>query len=148
MEIIIFIGIQATGKSEFYKRRFYNTHIRINLDMLKTRNKERILVEACLEAKQPFVVDNTNPTIADRKKYIDPAKTKKFKVVGYYFSSSINEAIKRNEQRAGKAKVPVEAIYNTHSKLELPVFEEGFDELYYVKIKDNDFTVEEYKDEI
>jgi len=148
MELVIFIGIQATGKSEFYKRRFYNTHIRINLDMLKTRNKERIFVEACLEAKQPFVVDNTNPTIADRKKYIDPAKTKKFKVVGYYFSSSINEAIKRNEQRAGKAKVPVEAIYNTHSKLELPVFEEGFDELYYVKIKDNDFTVEEYKDEI
>ena len=76
MEIIIFIGIQATGKSEFYKRRFYNTHIRINLDMLKTRNKEKILVEACLEAKQPFVVDNTNPTLADRKKYIDPAKNK------------------------------------------------------------------------
>jgi len=42
MELIIFIGIQATGKSEFYKRRFYNTHIRINLDMLKTRNKEKI----------------------------------------------------------------------------------------------------------
>lgn len=34
----------------------------INLDTLKTRNRERILLAACLEAKQPFVLDNTNLT--------------------------------------------------------------------------------------
>ena len=148
MERIIFIGIQATGKSEFYKHWFYNTHIRINLDMLKTRNKEKILVDACFEAKQPFVVDNTNPTVADRKKYIDIAKSKKYKIVGYYFSSNINEAIERNEKRTGKAKVPVAAIRSTYSKMELPVYGEGFNELYYVQIKDNDFTIEEYKNEV
>ena len=32
--------------------------------------------------------------------------------------------------------------------MELPALNEGFDELYYVKIKDNDFIIEEYKDEI
>lgn len=146
MEIIIFTGIQATGKSEFFKRRFYNTHVRINLDMLKTRNRENILVNACLEAKQPIVVDNTNPTVADRKKYIDAAKSKGFKVIGYYFSSGIGEAIERNEKR--ERKVPAAAIRSTHSNLELPAFSEGFDELYYVKIEDNDFIVEEYRDEI
>ena len=146
MEMIIFTGIQATGKSEFFKRRFYNTHVRINLDMLKTRNKESILVNACLDAKQPFVVDNTNPAAADRKKYIDGAKSKSFKVVGYYFSSGISEAIERNGKR--ERKVPVAAICSTHSKLELPAFDEGFDELYYVQIKDNDFVVEEYRNEI
>ena len=56
MNMILFIGIQATGKSEFYKRNFYKTHIRINLDMLKTRHRERILIGACLTAKQPFVI--------------------------------------------------------------------------------------------
>jgi len=39
MEAIIFIGIQATGKSTFYKDNFFKTHIRINLDMLKTRKR-------------------------------------------------------------------------------------------------------------
>lgn len=148
MEIIIFIGIQATGKSEFFKRKFYNTHIRINLDMLKTRSRENILINACLDAKQSFVVDNTNPTFADRKKYIDMAKSKDLKVIGYYFKSGINEAMERNEKRTGKEKVPPVAIRGTHSKLELPAFNEGFDELYYVQIKDNDFIIEEYKDEI
>lgn len=63
MEAIIFIGIQGAGKSTFYRHHFFNTHIRINLDMLKTRHREQIFLQACLEAKQPFVVDNTNPTV-------------------------------------------------------------------------------------
>ncbi|MBN1315005.1 MAG: hypothetical protein JXA42_06040 [Anaerolineales bacterium] len=38
MQAVIFIGIQATGKSTFFKERFFNTHVRISLDLLKTRN--------------------------------------------------------------------------------------------------------------
>ena len=33
MEAVIFIGIQASGKSTFFKERFFNTHVRINLEM-------------------------------------------------------------------------------------------------------------------
>jgi len=29
MQVIIFIGIQATGKSIFYKENFFDTHVRI-----------------------------------------------------------------------------------------------------------------------
>ena len=85
MEAVIFIGIQGSGKSTFYKERFVDTHIRINLDMLKTRHREQYLVNACIVAKQAFVVDNTNPTRADRSRYIEPAKAAGFKVIGYYF---------------------------------------------------------------
>jgi len=149
MEAVIFIGIQATGKSTFYKERFFKTHIRINLDMLKTRSREDILLDACIKAKQPFVVDNTNPSIEDRKKYIDIAKNAKFRVVGYYFQSNIADAIMRNEKREGKECIPLAGIKSTHAKLQLPSLEEGFDELYYVKIDDeNKFVVEEWKNEI
>ena len=65
MELIIFIGCQASGKSTFFKRYFSDTHIRLNLDMLKTRHRERILFQACLAAKQKCVVDNTNPIQAN-----------------------------------------------------------------------------------
>jgi predicted kinase len=44
MEAVILIGIQGSGKSTFCRERFFNTHIRINLDMLKTRHRERYLV--------------------------------------------------------------------------------------------------------
>ena len=148
-EAVIFIGIQATGKSEFYRRKFADTHMRINLDMLKTRNRERILFEACIEARQSFVIDNTNPTKADRERYIIKAKEAGFRVTGYYFKSSISESITRNELRQSCAKVPAGAIAGTHSKLELPSLSEGYDELYYVHIgEDGSFIVEDFADEV
>ncbi len=78
MEAVIFIGIQGSGKSSFYLARFYRTHIRINLDMLRTRHREQLLLSACVEGKSRFVVDNTNPTITERARYITPARAAGF----------------------------------------------------------------------
>src|SRR4051794_23667880 len=73
MEAVLFVGLQASGKSTFYRERFFTTHLRINLDMLRTRHREKRLLEVCLETQLRFVVDNTNPTRADRRRYIEPA---------------------------------------------------------------------------
>ena len=70
---MIFIGIQGSGKSAFFKARFAETHVRINRDMLKTANRERRLFELCLETGQPCVIDNTNPLATDRAAFIAPA---------------------------------------------------------------------------
>jgi len=78
MEMVLFIGVQATGKSSFYLEKFFRTHIRINGDMLKTRRREELLVRACLEGKIPFVVDKMNLTRADRAAYIGRAKAAGF----------------------------------------------------------------------
>src|SRR4051812_8782542 len=37
MEAVILIGIQGSGKSTFYRERFFDTHVRVSLDLLKTR---------------------------------------------------------------------------------------------------------------
>ncbi len=143
MEAIIFMGLQASGKSSFYRDKFIDTHIRINLDMLKTRHREKLLFNACLEAKQPFVIDNTNPAIADRSRYIEPAKAKGFKIIGYYFQSNLEECKQRNSQRDSTKKIPLVGILDTYKKLEMPSYEERFDRLFYVKIDaDNLFIVE------
>ncbi|MDR2474258.1 MAG: ATP-binding protein, partial [Bacteroidales bacterium] len=86
----IFIGIQASGKTSFYTQNFVKTHIRISLDMLHTRNKEWQLINTCLQMPHSFVVDNTNPTRAERAKYIQQAKAAGFQIIGYYFQSKIN----------------------------------------------------------
>src|SRR6516164_1171756 len=99
MEAVLFIGVQASGKSTFYRERFFATHVRINLDMLKTRHRERRFLEVCLETRQPFVVDNTNPTRTQRQVYITAAKQAGFRVKGYYFQSKIEDCQSRNEQR-------------------------------------------------
>lgn len=147
MQTIILVGLQACGKSTFYKKNFIDTHIRINLDMLKTRNREKILLKACIEAKQKFVVDNTNPCILDRQKYISLAKEAGFEIVGYYFCSNISRALERNRNR--KNCVPEKAILSTFQKLEIPSYKEGFDQLYYVEIAEkNQFIVKEWQNEV
>ena len=138
MEAVIFVGIQASGKSTFYVQRFFDTHVRINLDMLKTRGREQALLRACLAARQPFVVDNTNPTLADRAKYVAPAKLAGFRVVAYFFRTEPRAAIRRNRERAerGGRNVPVPGVLGTHKRLEEPTLAEGFDAVYEVTIDD------------
>lgn len=146
MEAVVFVGIQASGKSSFYKDRFFATHVRISLDLLRTRNRERRLLTVCLETQQPFVIDNTNPTREERAKYIDAAKSAKYSVVGYYFRSKAEECLTRNQQRTDQ--VPEVGILSTVKKLELPTLEEGFDNLKYVRLTEAGFVVEEWNDEV
>ncbi len=141
------IGLQASGKSSFFLKNLYKTHIRLNMDMLKTRHRERILFKACLESKQPCVIDNTNPTRLERAKYIDLMKEYRFDVVGYYFKSSLKECLSRNSRREGKELIPEIGLRSTHSKLEIPERSEGFDHLYYVSINENRFSIEEWEED-
>src|SRR5688572_26966039 len=69
MECVIFIGIQGSGKSAFFKQEFADTHLRINRDMLKTKSREAKFFELCLATGQRCVIDNTNPTRDSRRDF-------------------------------------------------------------------------------
>lgn len=147
MEAVIFVGIPASGKSTFYLQRFFGTHVRINLDMLRTRRREKLLIEACIAAKQPYVVDNTNVTKEDRARYIAPAKAARFQVVGYYFRSSLGGSMERNRGRELGRVVPDKGVVAKYHRLQPPAPEEGFDRLYYVTMSDDGgYSVREWAD--
>jgi predicted kinase len=149
MEAVIFVGIQASGKSSFYRERFFLNHVQISLDLLRTRHRERSLLVWCLDHQQPFVVDNTNPTIAERALYIAPAKAAGFRVVGYFFESDVPSSIRRNEGRSGAARVPPAAIGDTKRRLEPPALAEGFDILHFVRIGDDGrFVIEAWRETV
>ena len=65
--VVILMGLQGSGKSTFYRMHFSEDFVRVNLDTLKTRYQEKLLVEECLNLQKSFAVDNTNPTRADRE---------------------------------------------------------------------------------
>jgi predicted kinase len=132
MEAVIFTGVQGSGKTTFYVERYLHTHVRISLDVLKTRPRERALLETCLAARQPFVVDNTNPRAETRQPYIAAARGAGFRVVGYFFETTLKDALRRNAQRTGRARIPAPGVIGTHKRLEPPERAEGYDELFTV----------------
>lgn len=146
MELILFIGLQASGKSTLYQRRFADTHLRLNYDMLKTRHREDITFNACLTGKTPCVIDNTNPTPDERARYVAPARAAGFRIVGYYFHSKVSDCLARNAARP--RPVPEVGILGTHRRLVLPRPDEGFDELWHVRIEGSDFVITEWNDEL
>lgn len=143
MQLIIFTGVQASGKSSFYLLHLYQSHLRINLDMLKTRHRENIIFEACLASKTKIVIDNTNPTRDDRARYIQRAIDAGFEVISYYFQTDLSSTLERNSYREGKANIPEVGIRATYKKLETPNLDEGFDKIFKIKIVENgEFSVE------
>ncbi|HWZ17569.1 MAG TPA: ATP-binding protein [Ktedonobacteraceae bacterium] len=140
MELIILMGLQASGKSTFSRTQFAETYEHISKDLLKSsknKNKNQKQAERIVRAfqeKRSVVVDNTNVTMQDRLLLIDIGRSYDATIIGYYFQPDVLSSRTRNMQRTGKAQVPEKAIFITAHKFEPPSYAEGFDALYYVRI--------------
>ena len=134
MEAVIFCGLQGSGKTTLYRDRFLETHVRISMDLLRTRAREADLLAWCLRSHTRFVVDNTNPTAADRARYIAPARDAGYRVIGYLVDALADEALARNASRTGRARVPDRGVAGTARRLLRPTLEEGFDELWHATV--------------
>lgn len=142
------MGIQASGKSSFYRENFFNSHVRISLDLLKTKNRHKQFLQTCFATQAKFVIDNTNPSKDVRAPFIEEAKANEYKVIGYYFNSYLKDCLQRNSKRKGKERIPDVGVVSCYKRLERPAYTEGFDELYFVELKNGEFIVTEWKDEV
>ncbi len=150
MELVLFVGLQASGKSGFYRERFAATHALVSKDLLRhARDRElrqRQLVAEALSAGRSVVVDNTNPRAADRAPLVALGRAAGARVVAYAFDSSLQECLARNAGREGRARVPKAALFVTVRKLEWPSPAEGFDAVYSVRVEPPPgFRVEEWQ---
>jgi predicted kinase len=125
LECVILIGLPGAGKTSLFRQRFGATHARIE-------DKRRL--DAALAAGSSVVVDNTNPRKADRAPIVATARARGARVIGYFFDVSTRAAVARNAGRTGKDKVPNVAIFTVAKRLEPPALDEGFDQLFRVRI--------------
>lgn len=133
-------GLQASGKSTYAMQRFAATHEYVSKDRMRnTRRKgarQAAAVSQYLASGRPVVVDNTNPTVEDRRGLIALGRRHGARVTGYWFKSSVRESMVRNAQREGRAVVPEVGILATAKRFQPPTPEEGYDELFVVCIGD------------
>ena len=138
-ECVILVGLPGSGKSTLARRRF-PAHVCISKDALPPTARDKqarqdARLRAALAAGQSVVVDNTNPTPADRAAIIRIARELGACVTGVYVDATTREAIARNEQRTGRAKVPKVAIFTCAKRLVPPAAAEGFDALETVRVQ-------------
>lgn len=135
-DLVIFIGLQGSGKSTYYRDHFAATHVHISKDLMTNARdrdtKQQLLVEKALAGGKSVVVDNTNPNPAARAPLIAAGRRLGARIVGYYFDVPVKVALERNRARQGKERVPDVALFVTKKKLVPPEFEEGFDEIHVV----------------
>jgi predicted kinase len=137
MEAVVLCGAQGSGKTTLYRDRFLETHVRVALDLLRTRAREAAFLALCLETRQPFVVDATNATPADRRRYVQPARAAGFRVVAYLVEVDPAVALARNADRPPAQRVPVAGLVGTGRRLQRPTPEEGFDVLWHATAAPN-----------
>ena len=152
MELVLFIGLQASGKTSFYRTHFAATHVHVSKDRMRNNKnrdrRQRELITQALAKGQSVVVDNTNPTRAERAVYIQAAREAGFRVVGYFFRSRVEDCMRRNEGRPAERRVPLKGLLGTAGRMERPSLEEGFDELHDVWIDEGGgYVIDEWRDE-
>lgn len=150
-ELVVLIGLQASGKTSFFRQKFLGTHVHVSKDRLRSNKaaQQDRLIRQALAFGCAVVVDNTNPTAADRAPLLALALEFSLPVTGYYFESRTADCLARNAGR-GINRVPDVAILSTIKKLARPTLAEGFDRLFHVRLAPGDgdgFHVSEWQED-
>src|SRR4051812_39874835 len=141
LECVILIGLPGSGKSTLYRQKFADSHVHISKDLwpnttARDKRQQEAIAEAFVAGKS-VVIDNTNPTIAERARILAIAREHGARVIGYFFDITTRAAVARNANRSGRGKVPNVAIFTTAKRLQRPTVSERFDELHRVEIAED-----------
>jgi len=146
LEVILLVGLPASGKSTLFRQRWSETHVHVSKDNFRNHSqpakRQARELRRALESGQSVVVDNTNASPEERAAVITIAKEYGAWVICYVFPFDVAGCRQRNDLREGVAKVPLVGIYATAKRYRPPLWEESFDALYQVRLVEGGFEVE------
>jgi len=126
LEMVILIGFPGSGKTTFAKKHFNDTYKIVSGDDLKTMKKITNYTRKMLEEKHSVIIDSTNASKKKRAEFIEIAKTFNIPVRCIYITTSLEESIYRNNERAKDGNGVPKIVYNVYKKhFEEPTQDEG-----------------------
>ncbi|XP_072024842.1 bifunctional polynucleotide phosphatase/kinase-like isoform X2 [Amphiura filiformis] len=97
-EVLLLVGYPASGKSTFVEQHLLpHNYVHVNRDKMGTWQKCVSASNAALNRGKSVVVDNTNPDMEARQRYIECAKRAKVRCRCFVFNVTLEQA-KHNER--------------------------------------------------
>jgi predicted kinase len=138
LELVILIGLPGAGKSTFFRQRFSETHQHLSRDELRRRReperRRAELLGQALAERRSVVSDDTNLSLEQRAPLIAAGQRQGARIVGYFFDCPVRDCLARNRRREGRERIPEAGILASAKRLVRPSLDEGFDELYAVRV--------------
>ncbi|MDT0343576.1 ATP-binding protein [Streptomyces litchfieldiae] len=136
-ELVVLVGLQASGKSTFCAQAFSGTHVLVSKDLFprarpRQRQQMRLITQALAEGRS-VVVDNTNPGPDEWRPLIAAGRAYGARVVAYWFPPDLPGTLRRNALREGRRRVPDVGVYATFRNLRRPSEADGFDAVREVR---------------
>ena len=131
--MVIFMGPHRSGKTYYFNWHYAGKFIHIHSDGGQNKSEEQKLIQECLDKGVDFVIDNTNETKAGRAVYIQSAKAAGYRIIGYLFSTQISDHYEPFDRNYRPEQLFAKIMPADFSRIELPDYTEGFDELYTVE---------------
>ena len=124
------VGLQGAGKSTLVAAELAATHTVVSKDHWpRARHREarqqRVVAEL-LAAGRSVVVDNTNPSAAERAPLLAAAREAGVPVRAVWVDTPIEVCLARNAARPQERRVPLVGIHAVVARFEPPSAAEGF----------------------
>ncbi len=136
-ELVVMVGLQASGKSTWVARHMAGTHAVVSKDHWPNARRREVrqlrLVDELLTAGEPVVVDNTNPTPDERAPLVAAARRAGVPVRAVWVDTPLPLCLERNQAREGRVRVPLPGILGTRGRFVAPDQAEGFDRVDVVR---------------
>lgn len=129
-EVVLLVGLQACGKTTFYRERLAATHALVSKDAMsrsarRKEDRQRRELAALLADGHDVCVDNTQPSVAERAGVIAVARARGARVVGHWWPPDLALSLRRNAARPDP--VPEVGLYAAAARWKDPTPGEGFD---------------------
>uniref|UniRef100_A0A8D8HAT3 Bifunctional polynucleotide phosphatase/kinase n=1 Tax=Culex pipiens TaxID=7175 RepID=A0A8D8HAT3_CULPI len=136
-EVIVMVGFPGSGKSHFARAQLESKgYVHINRDALGSWQKCVSLLDSTLKSGKRAVVDNTNPDVDSRKRFVELAKKRNVPcrcfVMGATYKQSRHNNVFRELTDRSHSSIN-DMVFNMYkSKYQEPALSEGFDEIVKV----------------
>ncbi|MFH8798248.1 AAA family ATPase [Streptomyces sp. NPDC017936] len=138
LDVAVLVGLQASGKSTFYRQRLTASHVLVSKDLFprgarRKQDRQMRLVEEALASGRSVAIDNTNPTPQEWGPLVAAGHAHGAHVTAYWFPPDLEGSLRRNAARQGRDRVPDVGVRATARRLRRPGRADGFDSVLDVR---------------